>query len=279
MNYFNNYWIFKRRLTILPDPKSQIGYGCLLALCGFILLGCTTKIQDQAPSFSVDETSIPDAKPIIEPRSRYGNPTSYQVDGTRYHPMSSSTDFQETGYASWYGTKFDGQLTSSREPYDMLAMTAAHRTLPLPTYLRVKNCANGKTVIVRVNDRGPFAKDRILDLSYVAAKKLGMLKKGTAWVHIQAIDPHQQVETIQEDGLLHYIQVGQFKDEHTAKDFASSLEISIQPVATIHQGDQWVVVIGPMQSKDLLPNLIQYLNDQGYHNLKTLNRPLTAVKT
>ena len=132
-----------------------------------------------------------DAVPRSEPLSEYGNGDErgyYEVRGKRYRVMSSSKDYSETGIASWYGTKFHGRLTSNREIYNIYAMTAAHKSLPLPTYVKVTNIKNKKTVIVRVNDRGPFVDDRIIDLSYAAALKRDMVKSGTANVLVEAID-------------------------------------------------------------------------------------------
>ena len=145
--------------------------------------------RDGAPDKTVDISRIPDAQPRAEPLSKHGNPESYKVDGERYYVLDSSKDYRQTGTASWYGTKFHGQRTSSGEIYDMYAMTAAHKTLPLPTYVKVTNLANRRSVVVKVNDRGPFVDDRIIDLSYVAAKKLGILGNGTAQVEVSAIDP------------------------------------------------------------------------------------------
>lgn len=131
----------------------------------------------------------PDPIPKAEPRSRYGNPPSYTVLGKRYHTLSTSRGFTERGIASWYGKKFHGRRTSSGETYDMHAMTAAHTRLPLPTYVQVTNLENGKQVIVRVNDRGPFHQNRVIDLSYSAARKLDIVTKGTGLVEIRALDP------------------------------------------------------------------------------------------
>ena len=133
--------------------------------------------------------SVPDAVPRVEPRSRYGNPPFYDVFGKRYYVLSSSTAYVERGVASWYGPGFHKIRTSTGEPYDMYAMTAAHKTLPLPAYVRVINLQNGRSVVVRVNDRGPFVDNRIIDLSYTAAAKLDMLRNGTAMVEVRAIDP------------------------------------------------------------------------------------------
>ncbi len=133
--------------------------------------------------------SVPDAVPHFEPRSRYGNPPFYDVFGKRYYVLSSSTAYVERGVASWYGPGFHKIRTSTGEPYDMYGMTAAHKTLPLPAYVRVTNLQNGRSVVVRVNDRGPFVDNRIIDLSYTAAAKLDMLRNGTAMVEVRAIDP------------------------------------------------------------------------------------------
>ncbi|RMG51823.1 MAG: septal ring lytic transglycosylase RlpA family protein, partial [Gammaproteobacteria bacterium] len=137
----------------------------------------------------VDVSHIPDARPRVEPRSKYGNPDSYVVNGRRYHVRKSAAGYVERGIASWYGRKFHGRRTSSGEPYNMYAMTAAHKTLPLPTYVRVTNLKNGRSVVVKVNDRGPFHDNRLIDLSYAAAEKLGIVGTGTGFVEVRAIDP------------------------------------------------------------------------------------------
>lgn len=131
----------------------------------------------------------PDPVPRVEPRSRYGNPSSYVVFGKRYYTLPSSHGFTERGIASWYGKKFHGRRTSSGETYNMYAMTAAHTRLPLPTYAQVTNLKNGRQVVVRVNDRGPFHQNRVIDLSYSAAAKLGIIREGTGLVEVRAIDP------------------------------------------------------------------------------------------
>ena len=143
-----------------------------------------------APAAGVAQP-IPDAVPRVEPRSRYGNPAFYDVMGKRYYVLSSSAAYVERGVASWYGPGFHQVRTSTGEPYDMYAMTAAHKTLPLPAYVRVTNLQNGRSVVVRVNDRGPFVGNRIIDLSYTAAARLDMLLHGTAMVEVRAIDPAQ----------------------------------------------------------------------------------------
>ena len=154
----------------------------MLASCG------GASVRDSAPSGSVSIPDLPgDAVPRPEPRSRYGNGPVYEVFGKSYSVMPTSSGYKERGVASWYGKKFHGRLTSNRETYDMYEMTAAHKTLPLPTYVRVTNLRNKKSIVVRVNDRGPFVHNRIIDLSYAAALKLDMVRDGTGLVEVTAI--------------------------------------------------------------------------------------------
>jgi len=135
----------------------------------------------------VPPTLPDDPIPRAEPLSRYGNGPIYEVYGQPYRVLDSSYGYHERGVASWYGRKFHGRQTSSQEPYDMHQLTAAHKTLPLPTYVRVRNLKNNKSVIVRVNDRGPFVDNRIIDLSYAAARRIGMVQDGTSLVEVTAI--------------------------------------------------------------------------------------------
>jgi rare lipoprotein A len=158
----------------------------LLAACGGRMPGLEER---DGPGEHRDVSHVPDAVPRVEPRSRGGNPNSYVVFGKRYHTLKTSSGFVERGVASWYGKKFHGRKTSNGETYDMYIMTAAHKRLPIPTYVEVTNLENGRRVVVRVNDRGPFHDNRIIDLSYAAASRIGMLGKGTALVEIRAIDP------------------------------------------------------------------------------------------
>jgi len=167
----------------------KIFYLSLVIIFISLLNGCSSLRKDGPPPYDVDVSKIKDAEPKMEPKSKYGNLVSYTVFGKRYYTMRSSKNYHERGIASWYGTMFHKHNTSSGEPYNMLAMTAAHKTLPLPTYVQVTNLENGRKVILKVNDRGPFESNRIIDLSYVAAKKLGILGRGTAKVDVKAIDP------------------------------------------------------------------------------------------
>jgi peptidoglycan lytic transglycosylase len=177
------------------DRFGSLGWYLRLSLFVFfavLLTSCThVSRKDGPPNFYVNETKIPNAVPKAERLSKYGNMKSYRVFGKTYYPMKSSKNYDQIGVASWYGTKFHAQRTSSGERYNMLAMTAAHKTLPLPTYVEVTNLKNQRKIIVKVNDRGPFLSNRIIDLSYVAAKKLDIVGHGTAHVRVQAIDPYR----------------------------------------------------------------------------------------
>jgi len=173
--------------------RAGIGGATLVAaLVAVLVAGCGGGgvIRDGLPPGGArDVSGIGNPVPRVEPRSRYGNPRSYVVRGRRYYTLKSAVGYRQRGIASWYGRKFHGRRTSSGELYDMYAMTAAHRTLPLPTYLWVINLEDNRRVIVRVNDRGPFHENRIIDLSYAAAKKLGIVAKGTGYVELRAINP------------------------------------------------------------------------------------------
>jgi len=173
-------------------------FASVLLLSMLVLQGCSVLRRapetPQRPPAGVpkpprDLDSIPDAVPRAEPRSRYGNPETYEVFGKKYRVMKSARGHTERGLASWYGPGFHAERTSSGEPYDMYSMTAAHKTLPIPSYVRVTHLGNGRSIVVRVNDRGPFVGNRIIDLSYTAAHKLGMVGTGTAPVEIRVLQP------------------------------------------------------------------------------------------
>ena len=182
-----------------------------LRLCGvvlsiaqcLILAGCFTRetrpVAPPTPPVDIQPTppaGNSDVIPHLEPRSRSGNPPFYDVFGKRYYVLSSSVGYVERGVASWYGPGFHKVRTSTGETYDMYAMTAAHKTLPLPAYVSVTNLQNGRSIVVRVNDRGPFVGNRIIDLSYTAASKLDMLKNGTAMVEVRSIETPSPAVTV-----------------------------------------------------------------------------------
>jgi rare lipoprotein A len=167
------------------DTLTLFARGWLL-LAAALLVSCAVR-DGPPPNYAKHWEDIPDAVPEKVTPSKYGNPASYEVRGKRYQVLDSSDGFSQKGIASWYGTKFHGQRTSSGEPYDMYAMTAAHKSLPLPTYVEVTNRDNGRKAIVKVNDRGPFHQGRIIDLSYAAATKLGVAATGTANVSIRTV--------------------------------------------------------------------------------------------
>lgn len=175
----------------------MIRISVVTTLC-LVLSACAGNVitrdsKDGGPSRSVDMSHVPDAVPRVELRTRAGNKSPYTVLGKTYQLLPDSKGYREKGGASWYGTKFHGRRTSNGEVYDMYAMTAAHKTLPIPAYVKVTNLENGKVVVVRVNDRGPFHEGRIIDLSYAAASKLGFAQQGTAQVLVEAVGPGDQV--------------------------------------------------------------------------------------
>lgn len=224
------------------------------------------------PKLRKDISAVKNAVPKEEPKARYGNHSPYEVFGKTYHVMESSDGYQEDGIASWYGEKFAGRFTSSMEPYDPYAMTAAHKSLPLPTYVRVTNLANKRSVIVRVNDRGPFHGDRIIDLSYAAAIKLGYANKGTAKVRVEALDPSvpvmiatpkpapvpaeaapQQLADLAVSEQL-YLQAGAFSQLESAARLRDQLQVLLNNNIAIHSetsDSQTIhrVFVGPFQSE------------------------------
>lgn len=157
----------------------------LLVMLSLFIVGCSSKSNNKASKYG--------AVPKEEPVSKYGNPKSYKVLGETYKVKETSKGYSEVGIASWYGKDFHAKRTSSGTPYNMHSYSAAHKTLPIPTYVKVTNLENGKSINVRVDDRGPFSKGRIIDLSYQAAKDLGVIAKGTAKVKVEALAPYQHL--------------------------------------------------------------------------------------
>ena len=206
--------------------------------------------------------SIPDAVPRSEPPHRYAN-RPYNVFGANYVPIAIAQPYKEPGTASWYGRKFHGQKTSSGEIYDMYAMTGAHKTLPIPSYARVTNLANGRSVVVRINDRGPFHSDRIIDLSYAAAFRLGYASAGSARVEVERILPGEALPATvvaeapaasapAQKGV--YVQVGAFASKENAEDLRSRVGRQLAWLSDTLQvlsiGNLWRLHVGPYASGD-----------------------------
>ncbi len=220
----------------------------------------------------------------------------YKVAGQWYYPLASANGYDKTGVASWYGKKFHGKKTANGERYDMHAMSAAHKTLPLPTMVRVTNLDNGRSVVVRVNDRGPFVKSRIIDLSYAAAHALGYDKKGTAHVRVQTLDgnvvnsapspairrtPKARISNVSRapksegnryptsspDGSI-YVQLGAFSARSNANQLRQELASSFPNIRIYHvnRSNFYRVRIGPFNEVSETENVILSLQDKGYHN-------------
>ncbi|AKH21335.1 septal ring lytic transglycosylase RlpA family protein [Sedimenticola thiotaurini] len=252
----------------------------LALLCAGLLTACSGRApvlsgSDSAPARRLDPNTIADATPRAEPKSTRGNPASYVVLGKRYYTLPSSRGYIERGIASWYGTKFHGRSTSSGEPYDMYAMTAAHKSLPLPTYVQVTNLRNGRSAIVKVNDRGPFHDNRLIDLSYAAATKLGIVAEGTGLVEVRALDPGTPTTPAESPVILAnqaslpappalFVQVGAFSSRHNANQLSQRLAGSLSQQVRIQQVDNqgqrlYRVQIGPLASVEQVDELSQSL--------------------
>jgi rare lipoprotein A len=209
--------------------------------------------QDRGPTLhkkKVDIDKIPEVVPKIEPKSKYGNPKKYKVFNKEYKVMDTHIGYKERGLASWYGEKFHGHRTSSGEIYDMYQISAAHKTLPLPTYAKVTNLKNKKSLIVKINDRGPFHANRVLDLSYAAAQKLGVLDHGTAVVEVEALHPEQG----------YYLQIGAFNVKNNAKELAAKVKPLVLHNVNLesdHKKQTHYVRVGPLQTEE---NVLELMN-------------------
>ena len=208
---------------------------------------------------------IADPVPTMEPISSSGNSPTYEVYGKTYKVMNTARGYHELGRASWYGKKFHGRKTSSGEPYNMFALTGAHRSLPIPTYVRVTNLDNGRSCIVRVNDRGPFHSDRIIDLSYAAAVKLDMLSHGEIPVRVESILPRQQLTRTD----TRYLQVGAFADPITAVSLRENLRQEgvdqVEIRSETRDATPWHrVLVGPFEDSDSFETARQLLQAQQY---------------
>lgn len=242
-------------------------------------------IRDSGPDAPVDMSHVPDAVPRYEVRTIAGNKNPYTVLGKTYTLIEDEQSYKERGKASWYGRKFHGRRTSNGEIYDMYAMTAAHKTLPIPSYVRVTHLANGKTVVVRVNDRGPFHSDRIIDLSYAAAQRIGILAAGTGLVDVEIVLPTDAPPPPRASNALNavvpgselppttHLQIGAFSNEKSARQYAADVGAQLSYPVIISRGQTDKVVyrvrVGPLTNARQL----QDARDQ----LQTLNIPQPHV--
>jgi rare lipoprotein A len=200
-----------------PSPR----IACAVALLA--LAGCAREPLRPAPPPTAVVPPASDGTPRDEPRAKYGNPPFYEVNGRRYVVLPTAVGYVEQGIASWYGPDFHGGRTSTGETYDMDAMTGAHPTLPLPTWVRVTNLENGRSVVVRLNDRGPFAKGRIIDLSRAAALQLDMVRAGTARVEVVSLAGGAPAATAPQPVAAYYAQAGAFGSRENAEALAARL--------------------------------------------------------
>lgn len=235
-------------------------------------------IAPTADEVPPDLNAIPDAVPRAEPRSRSGNSSQYSVFGVSYRVLEKAAGYRERGGASWYGKKFHGHTTASGERYDMFAMTAAHKTLPLPSYVRVTHLGNGRSVVVKVNDRGPFHKGRIIDLSYAAAARLDMLTSGSAQVEVTALVPgeqplqHRSQDTASAAAAPGFLQVASFIDPINAVNLREELsQRKLGPTAiwTESEGEMtWHrVVVGPFADTAVAHAAVAELRQRGLEPL------------
>jgi rare lipoprotein A len=237
----------------------------LLASAGLVsmLIGCTSQFrsQDSAPLVSPSALKdLPDPEVIYEPRSRWGN-SAYKVFGRKFEILETAEGYDFIGEASWYGTKFHDRLTANGERYDMHKLTAAHPTLPLPTFARVTNLENGRHTILRINDRGPFHGGRFIDISYAAAAKLGMIEKGTARVRVTAVTANSREKevtstefrpAIQTSSARYFLQAGAFVESKTADELTKTLETILNKdvfVVRIVDDELYRVRVGPFMTR------------------------------
>lgn len=253
----------------------------LLSLLIICSSGCSVDPdieKDSSPAYvPVDVMAVKDAIPKHEKRTRAGNPAKYTVLGKQYTVLADSKGYQATGVASWYGTKFHGRKTSNGEIYDMYAMTAAHKTLPIPSYVRVTNLKNKRSVVVRVNDRGPFHDNRIIDLSYTAAVKLDIQKTGTGFVKVTALEMQKPLSkqvvdttsTSSQSQTIIYLQLGAFSHLPNAQQLQQKLTTGkINDSRVLHvqrQGKMlYKVQVGPLHSVAQADSASQKLASLGY---------------
>jgi rare lipoprotein A len=235
------------------------------------------RAQDGGPAApEIDVSRLIEPVPKQEPRARYGNKSPYSVLGKTYSVMSDARGFNERGIASWYGSKFHGYMTSSLEPYDMYQFSAAHKSLPLPSYVRVTNLENGKSVVVRVNDRGPFHESRVIDLSYAAAVRIGVWPKGTGLVEVQVLDaahpekepPAPSVVKAKAAHVRIFLQLGAFSDRSNAERMVQQIEparlgrVAIE-TSEVNARQVHRVRLGPLASVDAADALVERVEKLG----------------
>lgn len=250
----------------------------LVLLSGCFSTGRYAQRQDSHPDRISRNIDFKDVKPAYEPYTP-ANLRPYTVLGKRYYPLKTGKGYSKEGVASWYGQKFHGHLTANGETYDMFSMSAAHKTLPLPSIVRVTNLANGKQAVVRVNDRGPFHGNRIIDLSYAAALKLDVLSTGTAKVKLDVMhmDEHGTltvgnmpvVELLEEDGTQKalFIQVAALQDQNKINQLAHGLSTLYQiPTVTPNDGEVYRLRLGPLEDENKASVLLNELKLNGYEN-------------
>ena len=247
------------------------------ALAGLLLAGCAGKKEvepgDGPSSRKISAADVHDAVPKNEPRARYGNHSPYTVLGKTYTVLPTSKGYHERGIASWYGSKFHGRRTSSGELYDMHLATAAHKSLPLPTYAEVTNLDNGRKMIVKINDRGPFHEDRIIDLSYAAAIKLGVDQTGTARIDVRAIDVKTSKRSAVKLADGTFLQVGAFSKRKTADDLAGKMMAAqLKPVSIKKSRGLYKVWIGPYASESEIEASMRRVVELGYERPHTVSR-------
>jgi rare lipoprotein A len=250
----------------------------MLVLAVLLMAGCAGEKKKPEPgdgpsSRKITPAEVRDAVPADEPLARYGNHSPYTVLGETYTVLPSSKGYHERGIASWYGSKFHGRRTSSGELYDMHLATAAHKSLPLPTYAEVTNLDNGRKMIVKINDRGPFHEDRIIDLSYAAAIKLGVDQTGTARVDVRAIDvdTSKRVAVKVADGT--FLQVGAFSKRKTADELAGKMMAAqLKPVSVQKSRGLYKVWIGPYASDLEIEASMRRVVELGYERPHKVSR-------
>ena len=276
-------------------PRLVPAHLIMAGLIGLLMISCAGEQKKEpepgdGPSpIDLKASDVADAVPRTEPLARYGNQSPYEVFGKKYTVMQSNKGYHEQGVASWYGSKFHGRRTSSGEPYDMHLATAAHKSLPLPTYAVVTNLDNGRKVIVKINDRGPFKSGRLIDMSYGAALRLGMIATGTARVDVRVIDvdsgsKEQKIaDTAADNGVdtgvdagnnrETWLQAGAYGRREGAEQLAGQLEqADVSPVSIYKTGNLFRVWLGPYLSSVELESVIARVIELGFERPHRVRR-------